>query len=62
MIRLPKFISHNAIMVYIDKLIKIKHFISIINEITAKGTANLFIINMYKLYGFLSIIVSNRGP
>ena len=49
-------------MVYIDRLIKIRHFISIINKIIAEGITNLFIINIYKLYNFLNIIVSDRGP
>ena len=62
MIKLPKSISHNAIMVYVDRLIKIRHFISIINEIIAEGTANLFVTNVYKLHSFPSTIVSNRGP
>ena len=54
--------GHNAIMVYVDRLTKIKHFIFIINKITAENTANLFIINVYKLYNFANIIVFNRGP
>ena len=60
MVRLPKSMGHNAIMVYVDRLIKIRHFISITNKITAKDTANLSITNVYKLYSFLSTIVSNR--
>ena len=54
--------GHNIIMVYVDRLTKIRHFMLIINKITAKGTANLFIINVYKLHGFPDIVVSNYGP
>ena len=61
MIRLSKSIDHNVIIVYIDRLIKIRHFISIINKIIAEGTANLFVTNIYKLHGFPSIIISDRG-
>ena len=60
-VRLSEFIGYNAIIVYVDRLIKIRYFISITNEIIAEGTANLFIINIYKLYSFLSIIVSDKG-
>ena len=60
MVRLPEFMSYNAIIVYMDRLIKIRHFISIINKITAEGTANLFITNIYKLYGFPSTVISDR--
>ena len=61
MVRLSKFIGYNAIIVYVDRLTKIRHFISIINEIIAEGIINLFVINVYKLYNFLSTIISNRG-
>ena len=54
--------GHNIIMIYVDRLIKIRYFISIINKIIAENITNLFVINVYKLYGFPSIIISNRGP
>ena len=54
--------GHNAIIVYMDRLIKIRHFISIINKIIAESIINLFIRNVYKLYSFPNIIVSDRDP
>ena len=62
MVGLPESMRHNAIMVRVDRLIKIRHFVLTINKIIAKGTANLFITNVYKLHGFSNIVVSNYGP
>ena len=58
-IGLLKSIEYNAIMIYVNRLTKMRHFVSTINEITAKGTANLFINNVYRLHGFPDIVVSD---
>ena len=54
--------GHNAIMVYVDRLTKIRHFVLTINKITAEGTANLFITNVYKLHEFPDTVISDYGP
>ena len=54
--------GHNIIMVCVDRLTKIKYFVLTTNKITAEGTANLFITNVYKLYGFPDIVISDYGP
>ena len=36
-----------------------RHFIPTTNKITTKGTANLFINNVYKLHGFPDNVVFN---
>ena len=62
MIGLLEFIEHNAIMVCVDRLIKIKHFVPTTNKIIAEGTADLFITNVYKLHGFPNTVMSDCGP
>ena len=54
--------GHNAIMVCVDRLTKIRHFVLTTNKIIAEGTANLFVTNVYKLHGFPDTVVSNHGP
>ena len=51
--------GYNIIIICVDYLIKLRHFILIINEITAQGIVRLFIENVYKHHGFLKIIVSD---
>ena len=49
-IKLSESIKYNIIIVYVDRLIKIKYFILIIYKIIVKDTINLFVNNVYKLY------------
>ena len=58
---LPESERYNIIIIYIDRLIKIKHFIVIRNNISAQDIAHLFINNIYALYGFLKTIISDYG-
>ena len=51
--------GYNAIIMVINRLIKIKHFIPIINEVITQDTIHLFIENIYKYHGFPKIIISN---
>ena len=52
---------YNIIIIYINRLTKMRHFILIINRIIVKGTVNLFVNNVYKLYRFPYLIVSDYG-
>ena len=61
MVGLSESMGYNIIMIYIDRLTKIRYFILIIIEITAEGTINLFINNVYKLHGFPAIVVLDYG-
>ena len=61
-VRLPESMGYNAIMVCVDRLTKMRHFIPTTNEITAEDTADLFVNNIYKLHGFPHSTVSDRGP
>ena len=51
--------GYNIIIICVNNLIKIKHFIPIINKITAQGTVYLFIERVYKHYKLPKIIVSD---
>ena len=46
-IGLPESEGYNAIMVYINRLTKMRHFIPTRNDVTAQDTALLFINNVY---------------
>ena len=49
-------------MVVYDRLLKILHFIIIIEKITAEGLAKLFRNNVWKLYVLLENMILDRGP
>ena len=59
MVGLPVSEGYNAIMVYINQLMKMRHFVPTITEVTAEDTANLFLNYVYKLHGFPDTIVSD---
>ena len=52
----------DAIIVICDRLSKMTHFVTIIEETLAKRLARLFRDNIQKLYRLLESIVSDRGP
>ena len=51
--------GYNIIIIWVDYLTKLRHFILTINKVTAQGIVRLFIENIYKYYRFLKIIMSN---
>ena len=54
--------KYNAIMVIINYLTKIGHFVPTTNKVTAEDTANLFINHVYRLHSLLDTVVSDQGP
>ncbi|KAF7149817.1 hypothetical protein RHSIM_Rhsim02G0207800 [Rhododendron simsii] len=58
--RLPKSHGNTTIFVVVDRLTKYAHFMALRHPYTAKDVAQLFLDNVYKLYGLPSTIVSNR--
>ncbi len=56
-------LSHlfNSILVVVDRLTKQAHFIPTHKSLNSPGLAQLFIANVFKLHGFPSSIVSDRG-
>ena len=53
--------EYNAIIIYVNRLMKIRQFIAIRNDISAQDTAYLFINNIYTLCGFPKTIISDYG-
>jgi hypothetical protein len=59
---LPISNKFDSILVVVDRLTKMSHFIPYKKTITSKATARLFLDNIYRLHGFPNDIVSDRGP
>ena len=58
---LPDSKSFDTIMVVVDRLTKMAHFVPCNKTITGEETAKLFIDNIYKYHGFPEDIISDRG-
>ena len=52
----------DAILVVCNRLSKITHFVAITEGTIVEGLARLFRDNVWKLYGLLESVVSDRGP
>ena len=52
----------DAILVVCDRLSKMTHFVTTMEGTLAEGLVRLFRDNVWKLYGFLESVVSDRGP
>jgi len=61
-VALPEINGYDSILVIVDRMSKYAHFIPCHCTITAQGTANLFINNIWKLHGAPRSIVSDRDP
>lgn len=57
---LPKSKSFDTILVIVDKLTKYAHFLCLSDPYTTLSIAQLFLANVYKLHGMLSVIISDR--
>jgi len=60
--KLPIAQGYNSILVVVDRLTKMVHFISTTEKTLAEGLARLFRDNMWKLHRLPESIVSDRGP
>jgi len=60
--KLPLAQEYDSILVVVDWLTKIVHFIPTIEKMMAEGLARLFRDNMWKLYGLPESIISDQGP
>src|SRR5258708_1527227 len=58
---LPLSHSFDSILVVVDRLSKQAHFVPTHKSLNTPGLAQLFITNVFKLHGFPSSIVSDRG-
>jgi hypothetical protein len=52
--------QHDAIMVVVDKLSKVVHFIPIKSTFKAVNIADIFMKEIFKLHGIPTIIISER--
>jgi hypothetical protein len=59
---LPESHGHNAILVIVDRLTKMKHFIACKGTCDAEEVAHLFLKHVWKLHGLPKTIISDRGP
>jgi len=60
--KLPLAQGYNSILVVVDRLTKIVHFILTMEKTLAEGLARLFRDNVWKLHGLPESIISDRGP
>ena len=57
---LPLSDSYNYILVIIDQLMKMAHFIPTTIDVTTPEVARLFMDNIYRLHGMPKSIINNR--
>ena len=57
---LPNSQSHDTIMVVIDRLTKVGHFLALAHPFTAKQVAQLFLDHIFRLHGFTKSIVIDK--
>jgi len=60
--KLPLAQEYDLILVVVDRLTKIIHFIPTTEKTLAEGLARLFRDNVWKLHGLSESIISDRGP
>ncbi len=61
-VELPESGGYNTVMVMVDSAGKRAHFVETTTTITAAGTANLYLCNIWKLHGLPRKVISDRGP
>jgi len=59
--KLPLAQGYDSILVVVDRLTKMVHFIPTTEKTSAEGLARLFRDNVWKLHGLPESIISNRG-
>jgi len=60
--KLPLAQGYDAILVVVDRLTKMAHFVPTTKRTSAEGLARLFRDNIWKLHGLPDSIISDRGP
>ena len=60
--KLPLAQGYNSILVVVDRLTKMVHFILTTERMSVEGLVRLFRNNVWKLHGLPESIISDRGP
>jgi len=60
--KLPLAQGYDAILVVVDQLTKMAHFVPTTERTSTEGLARLFRDNIWKLHGLPDSIISDRGP
>jgi len=60
-VQLPPSQGYDAIYVCVDRFTKMAHFVATNSNITAEGTADLYLKNIFTSHGLPEDIVSDRG-
>ena len=58
----PSVNGNNAILTFVDRLTKYAHFVPTSTSVTAAGTADLYMRNVYCLHGLSQTIVCDSDP
>jgi len=54
--------GHDSILVFVDRLSKMVHFVPTVEALNAQDFAVLFVANVVKLHGLPRTLISDRGP
>ncbi|GJP70425.1 hypothetical protein CLOP_g1368, partial [Closterium sp. NIES-67] len=54
--------GHTAILVFVDRLTKMVHFVATTTDVSAEDTAKLFVAHVFRLHGLPRVLVSDRDP
>ncbi|CAI7770301.1 unnamed protein product [Closterium sp. NIES-53] len=54
--------GYTAILVFVDRLTKMVHFVPTTTDVSAEDTARLFVTHVFRLHGLPRVLVSDRDP
>ena len=60
--KLPLAQGYNSILVVVDQITKMVHFIPTMEKMSAEALVRLFKDNIWKIHGLPKSIISDRGP
>jgi Reverse transcriptase (RNA-dependent DNA polymerase)/RNase H-like domain found in reverse transcriptase/Integrase zinc binding domain/Chromo (CHRromatin Organisation MOdifier) domain/Integrase core domain/Retroviral aspartyl protease len=61
-VELPNSKGHDAVIVFVDRMTKMAHFIATTTKATAKDLADLFFQYVFSRHGLPEDVISDRGP